>query len=40
MRLYSGSCDTGMFSLTVMLCDIEDDSSGRECWMSGGIQNE
>lgn len=22
---------TGMFSLTVMLCDDEDDGSGREC---------
>lgn len=25
MRCYFGFCDTGMFSLTVMLCDNEDD---------------
>lgn len=25
MRHYFGICDTGMFSLTVMLCDDEDD---------------
>lgn len=35
MRHYFGICDTGMFSLTVMLCDDEedddDDDSGREC---------
>lgn len=31
MRCYFGICDTGMFSLTVMLCDYEDDDCGREC---------
>lgn len=30
MRHYFGICDTGMFSLTVMLCD-KDDDRGREC---------
>lgn len=39
MRRYFGICDTGMFSLTVMLCDDKDHDCGRECLLSRGIQN-